>query len=143
MATLTAREIYQDFGESLDILQILGQGGTILLGESFNGQMYGTKMATDTITAFATGGQTNAVQLTTPYNRITTVVTAGDSVKLPVSSRGNVILIVNDASANACNVFPAVGEAINALGANTAFSLTVAAGPTLFYCFTAGLWRTK
>ncbi|SRR6266699_6097665 len=143
MATIQAREVYLDQGENLDLVQIVGLGGSILLGEAFNGQMYGTSMATDSIVAHAGGGQANAVALITPLNRIITVASAGDSVRLPVSARGNVIMVVNDATTNAANVFPATGEAINAGAANAAFSLTVALGPTLFYCFTAGLWRTK
>jgi hypothetical protein len=39
------------------------------------------------------------------------------------------------------NVFPASGEAINALGANAAFAL--AAGKTAtFYCYTAAQWHS-
>jgi hypothetical protein len=35
------------------------------------------------------------------------------------------------------------GDKINALAQNGAFSLTVALGVTVFYCFSPGTWRTK
>lgn len=145
--TVTAREIYFDFGESLDVFQILGQGGGVLVGETVNGLGYGTKMAQDNITANSGGGQANAVQITSPQARITVVAAAGDSVILPISKRGMQIAIVNDAAANACNVFPATGDTINGAAPNTAFSLAAVngagAGPTIFYCYSAGAWRTK
>lgn len=143
MATTTARDTYIDLGEHIDLVQILTPGGAVASGQTWNGQLYGQNMAQDNITAHATGGQANAVPITGPMARITIVGTAGDSVVLPLSARGMEIVVVNDAAANAANVFPAVGDAINALGANTAFSLTVAAGPTIFYCYSNGLWRTK
>jgi hypothetical protein len=96
-----------------------------------------TTTTTDNITAHAGGGQANATPLTTSLNRVTTVASAGDSVVLPASFAGAEITVINAAAANSMNVFPAVGDAINALGANNAFA--VAAGKTAtFYCATAG-----
>lgn len=149
--TFTAREIHIDQGEHIDLVQVLGPGGIINSGETWNNLFYGQGTAQDNITAHAGGGQASAFAITGPYARITIVASAGDSVVLPPSIRGMEITVVNDAAANAANVFPASaaqggvagGDAINALGANTAFSLTVAAGPTIFYCFSNGLWRTK
>lgn len=147
MSTLTAREVYIDYGENLDIFQTLGQGGNVKVGQTIFGQTYGTGVAQDNLTAHAGGGQANAVQITALQARVTVVASAGDSIILPVSQRGYQIAIVNDAAANACNVFPATGEQINGAGANVAFSLTAqnggGTGPTIFYCFTAGSWRTK
>lgn len=146
--TFTCREQYFDFGENLDIFQILGQGGAVRAGETYTGLVYGTLMAQDNVTANPGGGQANAVQIVSPMVRITTVGSAGDSVVLPVSKRGMQIVLINDAAANACNVFPATGEQINAAGANTAFSAaaqngTGTSGTFIFYCFSAGAWRTK
>jgi hypothetical protein len=138
-----ARQVFEDRGEQLDASQILLVGGSIAAGQTYNNQLYGQSMAQDNITAHAGGGQANGVLLLGPLMRITTVATAGDSILLPPSIRGMEVIITNDAAVNAANIFPAVGEAINALGANTAFSLTVAAGPTLFFCFSNGLWRTR
>lgn len=107
--------------------------------------------AQDNITATPSGTQATAAVLQQQQNRITTVASAGDAVRLPPAIPGAAIVVVNDAAANAANLFPAGatqggvtgGDKINALTQNTAFSLTVAAGPTIFYCFTLGTWRTK
>jgi hypothetical protein len=100
--------------------------------------------AADNITAHAGGGQANAYPIpgTVQIARVTVVASAGDSVILPASAPGLEITVVNAAAANSMNVFPAVGDAINALGANTAFA--VAAGKTCtFYCATSGQWHTQ
>jgi hypothetical protein len=147
MATLTARDLYFDFGESIDVFQVLGPGGVVLVGETITGFSYGMKLSQDNITAHAGGGQALGVQLTSPLSRIAIVASAGDSVTLPLSVRGYSLAVVNDAAVNAANVFPAVGDAINALGVNNPFSLAAQAGagtgPTLFYCYSAGIWRTR
>lgn len=89
-------------------------------------------------TATAGGGQASAVALVQPYTVFTTVATLADSAKLPASSQGQVMTVTN-AGAASMNVFPATGEAINALSANTAFA--VAAGKTAtFMCGVAGQW---
>ena len=89
------------------------------------------------IVAHAGGGQANAVQLTAMNYFIATVATAGDSVKLPPAKVG--MEITNQsATATGPNVFPASGETINALAANTA--ITVAPQSVLiFFCGIAGL----
>lgn len=94
------------------------------------------------ITAFAGGGQASAVALTALINRVTTVATAADSVKLPVAVPGTEMTVINAAGANAMNVFPASGEAINALSNDTA--LSVAANKALlFSCTVAGKWQSN
>jgi hypothetical protein len=99
-----------------------------------------TESYTDAITATAGGGQANAVQVSTVISRVTVVATAGDSVKLPVAGQGS-IYTINNASANSLNIFPAVGDAINALAANAAYALS--AGKTLRITSTAlGFWNT-
>lgn len=105
----------------------------------------------DNITATPSGTQATSLLLVNQQNRITTVGTAADGVRLPPAIAGASVVVTNDAAANAANVWPSSqaqggvtgGDKINALTANTAFSLTVAAGPTIFYCFSAGVWRTK
>lgn len=140
--TFTAREIYYDYGEGLDVFQVLGQGAGVLVAQSLQGQTYGTKTAGDNLTATASGNQTNSVKLTL-INRFTTVASAGDSAVLPLSQPGMTVVVINDAAVNAMNIFPASGDKINALAVNAAFSLTVAAGPTIFYATAVGQWRTK
>lgn len=92
------------------------------------------------LTAHAGGGQGSALPLTSSINRITTVGTAADSVALPASQPGMQITVYNAAASNSANVFPASGDAINALGANAAFAL--AAGKNaVFGCAVAGQWH--
>lgn len=95
----------------------------------------------DNLTAFAGGGQGSATLIAAQNARFTTVVTAADSAVLPPSKGGLAITITNAAAANSMNVFPTVGDAINALAVNTAFA--VAAGKTCqFVCYSAGIWHT-
>lgn len=90
------------------------------------------------ITAFAGGGQTNATQLTTVINRIITVATAADSVKLPVAVAGMIVVVIN-ASSNACQVFGTSPATINGVATGTGVSL--AAGKTALYCCAlANVW---
>jgi hypothetical protein len=92
------------------------------------------------LTAFSGGGQGSALLVPAQFNRVTTVGAANDSVKLPPAVAGVQITIANAAAANSMNVFPATGEAINALGANAAYAL--AANKTAnFYCMVAGQWH--
>ena len=98
--------------------------------------------ATGTITAFATGGQTNATPLTADFNRVSTVATAGDSVLLPVAKDGREVKVYND-SANNLAVFPLTGDAINDQSANA--SVTVMPNSVVsFNCFLAANgWHTQ
>lgn len=90
------------------------------------------------ITAHAGGGQANAVPLTSAFNRVTTVATAGNSVRLPPAVPGAQITVFNR-GANSMNVFPVTGQSINALSANA--SLAVASGASArFACVVAGIW---
>lgn len=107
--------------------------------------------AQDNITATPSGTQATSVLLAQQQNRITTVATAGDGVRLPPAIPGAAIVVVNDAATNAANIWPSSaaqggitgGDKINVGAPNAAFSLTVALGVTIFYCFTLGTWRTK
>jgi hypothetical protein len=96
--------------------------------------------ARNAITAFAGGGQANAVLLTRTINRVTTVATGGDSVKLPVAVPGMQVVVINAAAANSMNLFPATGGIINALSPNA--QLAVAANKTvMLVCAVAGTWN--
>lgn len=92
------------------------------------------------LTAHAGGGQGSALQLAAEFNRVTTVATAGDSVKLPAGVAGMQILVQND-GANSMNVFPASGESIDALSVNTAIAVK-ATKNTIFNCVATGLWKS-
>jgi len=105
----------------------------------------------DNITATVSGTQTTSRLIAQQQNRITTVASAGDGVRLPPAIAGACVVLVNDAAVNAANVFPSSatqggvsgGDKINAGAQNAAFSLTVVLGVTIFYCFSNGTWRTK
>lgn len=117
----------------------LGTGNSpTFTGVTASGYFYAS--TADALTAFAGGGQASATQLAKAINRVTIVATAGDSVKLPVSAAGMGVVVIN-ASANAMDVFPSSGQAINALAADTAIS--VAANKTIkFYCAVTGTWNS-
>lgn len=103
---------------------------------------------TDTITAQHTSpSQTTAILLTTKLNRVTTVTTANDAVRLPPAIAGLVIGVSN-AAVNNLGVYPSSatqggvsgGDAINALSQNAVFAQ--ATGFTTYRCFTTGTWQT-
>lgn len=92
----------------------------------------------DALTARAGGGQALGTALTEAFNRVTTVATIADSVKLPAAKAGMWVVAIN-AAANSMNVFPSTGETINAGAADAAFA--VAGGKTvLFVCANNGKW---
>lgn len=82
------------------------------------------------ITAFATGGQTSATQLTPGFNEVTTVATAGDSVKLPTAAPSTVVIVKNEGVAS-LDVFPFLADTINDGAANVAYA--VPAGATVVF----------
>lgn len=111
--------------------------GQVALSEPLN---YSVSTA---VTAQAGGGQALATPLVSQYNLVTVVASAGDSVLLPTLTvnRVGMQVVVRNNAANACDVFPAVGQSINALAANAAFS--VAAGTTVtFMAISATAWQT-
>jgi hypothetical protein len=108
----------------------------LIPGTAFEEPLAPTQRVMDSITAFATGGQASATQLSAAINRVTVCATGGDSVKLPISSgnTGLTVMVIN-AGAQSLNVFPSTGDQIDALGANAAKA--VAAGKTCDFVFTA------
>jgi hypothetical protein len=106
-------------------------------GEGSSGG-FPTVTAVNALTALAGGGQTGATALTASFNRVTTVATAGDSVLLPAAKPGMQVTVKNT-SANSMNVFPATGDAINALSANAAYAVATVKTAT-FFCAVTGTW---
>lgn len=109
------------------------------IGTGYAGQ-YPTVSYVNGLTAHAGGGQGAATPCTAVINRFTTVATAADSAILPTSAPGMQITVVNAAATNSMNLFPATGDAINALGANVAFALAAGKTATL-YCAVGGQWH--
>jgi hypothetical protein len=100
----------------------------------------GYRSAADALVAHAGGGQANATQLTAALNRVGTVATAADSVKLPVARKGATVCVTN-AGAASMDVFPSTGDAIDAGAANA--QKAVAAGKSaMFVCAVDGTWNS-
>jgi hypothetical protein len=92
----------------------------------------------DGITATAGGTQATSLTLTQTISRITTVASAADGVKLPPMVPGQIILIINDAAANALQVFPQVGAKIDGVASATGVALS-AAKRAWFICTVANV----
>jgi hypothetical protein len=105
--------------------------------KSTGGYVYGS--TADAITAYAGGGQASATLLAAQVNRIATVATAADSVKLPVSVAGMVVHVINGAASNSMQVFGSGTDTINDVA--TATGVAQAAGKSATYlCPVAGKW---
>src|SRR5688500_231683 len=86
------------------------------------------KSVTDGITAFAGGGQTSATQLTSAVNRLSTVATNADSVKLPPVSAADVgieVEVINDGAATV-QVFGSGTDTIDGVATATGVALATA-----------------
>ena len=76
------------------------------------------------ITAFAGGGQASATQLTEGWNEVNTVVTDGDSVKLPSAAAGLEVTVHNDSTGGKyLDLFPNNGDSIEDNSLNTAYAI--------------------
>lgn len=89
------------------------------------------------ITAFATGGQTNAVALTGETCIVSTCATNGDSVKLRAAIKG-ISQYVKNRGAAACNVFAPSGDSMDGT-ANGSVSVPAGKG-AYFRCVDATDW---
>ncbi len=94
------------------------------------------------IAAVNPGSQATATPLTAETCFVVTVPAAASGVLLPAAQAGRVITVLNNHATNAINVYPMLGDAINALAANTALSVA-AATAQIFYCGVAGTWWAK
>lgn len=92
------------------------------------------------ITAFATGGQGSATQLTKEYNNVTVCATAGDSVKLLTAVAGLTQIVRNSGAAN-LEVFPFLGDTINGGSVNTSVVVSRHSQVT-FKCISGTDWKT-
>lgn len=91
------------------------------------------------ITATPGGTQAAGVQLVSRYNRVSVCATGGDSVVLPPLDTDLIIWVANDGAA-ALNVFPTLGQSINAAAVNAAFSVTI--GKPVLFVATPSRWQT-
>jgi len=105
---------------------------------------YGYRSITNSITAGSTQSQAGATALTTELNRVVTVGTNGDGVKLPTAVAGARITIVNDDSAQNIKIWPNTSDAIDGGSANAVDANTLAAGSSRTYiAVDATNWYTE
>lgn len=112
-------------------------------GFGYDGRHF-TQSYLDSITATPSGTQSNSITLNSMVNRVTTVATAADAVRLKAIASfigGSLVVAVINAGANTLNVWPQLGDAINSLGANNAFAVPPG-GVAVFYSTVAGKWYT-
>lgn len=113
-------------------------GLTIPAGQIFANLGTSTSTVTDSITAHSGGTQALGTPLTSTTNRVTTVAAAADSVVLPTSVAGKVVMIINS-GAFPMQVFGAGTDTIN--GIATAVGVPQGQGEVIQYrCVTAGSW---
>ena len=94
------------------------------------------------LTAGTTQTQAGALQLVADVNQISTCANASDAAKLPLAEPGMIISIVNN-GAQVLAIWPAVGDAIDAVSANGVDTNTLAAALTRQYvCYNATNWET-
>jgi hypothetical protein len=99
---------------------------------------YMTEYAATGITAHSGGGSASATALTAQHNNVSTVASAGDSVKLPTSVAGLEIQIINS-GANALQVFASGTDTINGIAQATGVSQP-ANSVVEYTCPVAGSW---
>lgn len=95
----------------------------------------------DSITATAGGGQSGAFQITTQTARITTVATAGDSIKLPPSAAGLEVIVINH-GANPMQVYGSGTDQIDDIASATGVP-QMASSVVIYTCATAGNWYSE
>lgn len=132
-----------DGGQSASNFLISNSAGTQTIATGNVALTLGYVMASsaNALTAHSGGGQGSALQLAKQINRVTTVAVSGDSVKLPAAVAGMQVVVINAAASNAMDCFPASGEVINALSADTALSI-IADSTVIFFCAVAGIWNS-
>lgn len=113
-------------------------GAETLTNKSFT---LAKRSVTDAIAASATQTQAAGTALTTDINRVVTIATTGDAVTLPAAVAGRTITVINAHATNAVGIFPALGDAINAIAANGVYSLAATKSAD-FVCAVAGTWNT-
>jgi len=114
--------------------------GALLLDPEIK-KLYRSLTSTDNgVTANVGSTQATGYVVMAAVTRVTTVAVAGDALTLPRAVAGMSLVVINAAAANSMDVFPAVGDIINALAADAA--LAVAANKTvLLLCAVTGTWN--
>jgi len=113
-------------------------GFRLIDGNDLNAQLGKTSSSETGITAFAGGGQAGAYQLSAANNKVATVATTADSVKLPPAKAGLEVQLRNS-GANSMQVFGISPDTIN--GVATGTGVAQAAGLSAsYFCPADGEW---
>lgn len=102
----------------------------------------GIVTVSDTITAGATQTQAGATLLTSTFNNVTVVATAGDGVRLPTAAAGTRVTIRNSDSTDTLKAYPFSGDSINALAVNLSVDIP-ALSETTFTAKDATVWYSE
>lgn len=132
---LLTNSVYPRFAGNNLTLNPFGTG--LLLIDS----NYGVTSIDANVTAHAGGGQGSAYQITKAVTNITTVASAGDSLKQPASPANGQQTEVTNNGANPADIFPQSGSKYNTSGTDVAYSL--APGETLVcrYISSTNTWN--
>jgi hypothetical protein len=93
-------------------------------------------------TALAGGAQAGTSLGDYAINHFATVASGNDSAQLPKALPGRIRVVINAAASNSMVVFPQSGEAINAIAADSGFTLA-ANKVAIFFCAVAGTWHSN
>lgn len=94
----------------------------------------------DSLTATGDDSQANGLPLTATINNITTADERNNTVVLPkIVSFASTFCVVKNNTGETLNIYPASGESINALAANTGVTLT-SGSILVFYKATSTKW---
>lgn len=97
-----------------------------------------SESSTDGIVAGTTQSQAGATVLAAELNKISTVATAGNSVRLPPSFSGASIFVEN-AGANPLQMYGSANDTINGVAGATGVS-QMPNSVAIYTCYTAGAW---
>lgn len=115
-----------------------GEEGLLIYSNVTGEALFQPHNASIGLTAFATGGQVSATQIVSSWAIVSTVASAGDSVKLMANAtQGTLMEVTNNDSTNAMDLFPEVGGDLGQ-GLNTA--LSVVAGDTVTFRKVGSVW---
>ena len=116
-------------------------GARLIDGQSLdNAFAYPIVSTQDAITATPSGTQATSLILSATVNRISTVASTNDGVRLPVSKAGSWITLIND-GANAMQVFGHLTATINDVTSATGISQAPLSCVT-YFCPVVGKWYT-
>lgn len=107
----------------------------------FGSAMKGLTGAVSGVTAATASNQAGGYPITKAITRVTTAASAGDSLLLPAAKAGDTRIVFNKAAANSIDIFPNVGDNINALSDDAAYALAATKG-VMFVCAVNGTWDT-